>query len=112
MEQTKRRRLGADAWRAILERFSRSDLTVQAFCQQEGVSVASFYLWRSKLARSQRRSPSAGAVVARQPKADFLDLGTLTTHTHEARPPAQIASRSFELRLDLGGGLQLHLVRG
>jgi hypothetical protein len=46
MEQIKRRRLGADAWRAILERFSRSDLTVLAFCQQEAVSVASFYLWR------------------------------------------------------------------
>lgn len=112
MEQIKRRRLGADAWRAILERFSRSDLTVQAFCQQEAVSVASFYLWRSKLAGSQGRSRPARAVVARQPKAEFLDLGTLDTRTHEARPPAEIASRCFELRLDLGGGLQLYLVRG
>jgi transposase-like protein len=111
MEQIKRRRLGADAWRAILERFSRSDLTVQAFCQQEGVSVANFYLWRSKLAGSQGRSQPARAVVGRPPKADFLDLGTLDTRTNEARPPAQIASRGFELRLDLGGGLQLHLVR-
>jgi hypothetical protein len=111
MEQIKRRRLGADAWRAILERFSRSDLTVQAFCQQEAVSVASFYLWRSKLAGYQGRSQPARAVVARQAKADFLDLGTLTTRTHEAPEPAQHASRGFELRLDLGGGLQLHLVR-
>lgn len=110
MEQIKRRRLGADAWRAILERFSRSELTVQAFCQQEVVSVASFYLWRSKLAGSQERS-RPGRAVTRQPKADFLDLGTLDTHTHEACPPAQIASSRFELRLDLGGGLQLHLVR-
>ena len=111
MEQIKRRRLGADAWRAILERFSRSDLTVQAFCQQEVVSVASFYLWRSKLAGSQGRLRPARAVVAQQQKADFLDLGTLTTRTHEAHPPAEIAPGCFELRLDLGGGLQLHLVR-
>ena len=111
MEQIKRRRLGADAWRAILERFPRSDLTVQAFCQQEAVSVSSFYLWRSKLAGSEGRSQPARAVVAQQPKADFLDLGTLTTRAHEARAPAQIASCCFELRLDLGGGLQLHLVR-
>lgn len=110
MEQIKRRRFGADAWRAILERFSCSDLTVQAFCQQEAVSVASFYLWRSKLA-AQGRSQPARAAVARQPKADFLDLGTLDTRAHEARPPAEMASRCFELRLDLGGGLQLHLVR-
>lgn len=111
MEQIKRRRLGADAWRAILERFSRSDLTVQSFCQQEGVSVASFYLWRSKLAGSQGRLRPARTVVARQPNAGFLDLGTLTTLTHEARPPTQTAPRCFELRVDLGGGLQLHLVR-
>lgn len=111
MEQVKRRRLGADAWRAILERFSRSELTVQAFCQQEVVSVASFYLWRAKLAGSQER-PRPARGVARPPKADFLDLGTLDTHTHEARGPAETAPRSFELRLDLGGGLQLHLVRG
>ena len=111
MEQIKRRRLGADVWRAILERFSRSDLTVQAFCQQEVVSVASFYLWRSKLAGPQGRLRPARAVVARPPKVDFLDLGTLGTPTHEAPPPAQMVSRCFELRLDLGGGLQLHLVR-
>lgn len=110
MEQIKRRRLGADAWRGILERFSRSELTVQVFCQQEAVSVASFYQWRSKLAGTQRSRPRRA--VARPPKADFLDLGTLETRTHEARPPAETASRSFELRLDLGGGLQLHLVRG
>ena len=111
MEQIKRRRLGADAWRVILERFSRSDLTVQAFCRQEVVSVASFYLWRSKLAASQERPQPAREVIAGKPKAGFLDLGTLDARTHEAREPAQIASRGFELRLDLGGGLQLHLVR-
>jgi hypothetical protein len=92
------------------ERCSRSDLTVQAFCQQEAVSVSSFYLWRSKLTGSEGRSQPARAVVAQQPKADFLDLGTLGTRTHEARPPAHNAS--FELRLDLGGGLVLHVVRG
>ena len=111
MEQIKRRRLGADAWRGILERFSRSELTVEGFCQQEAVSVASFYLWRSKLTGSQRRAQPGRAVVAKQPRADFLELGTLTPHPHEAREPAQIASGCFELRLDLGGGLQLHLVR-
>lgn len=35
-------------WR--MERFSRSRMTVAAFCNQEQVSVAAFYQWRRKLA--------------------------------------------------------------
>lgn len=54
---------------------------------------------------------TAGARGHQATKGGFLDLGTLDTRTHEAHPPAEIASRCFELRLDLGGGLQLHLVR-
>lgn len=110
MEQIKRRRLGADGWRAILERFAGSGLTVQAFCQQESVSVASFYLWRSKLAGTQVLLQPARSARPRQATPEFVDLGTLDTH--EARPPSQIVPPRFELHLDLGGGLQLHLVRG
>ena len=107
MEQIRRRRLGADAWRAILERFSRSDLTVQAFCQQEAVSVASFYRWRSLLgtpsarkARLPLREPSTPQSTLTP--SGFLDLGTLG-----ASP-----SSHLEVRLELGGGLVLHVVRG
>jgi hypothetical protein len=39
------------------------------------------------------------------PTSEFVDLGTLSA------PTAAPAER-FELRLDLGGGLVLHLVRG
>jgi hypothetical protein len=38
------------AWRQRLERFGRSGLPVTRFCAAEGVSLASFYLWRKKLA--------------------------------------------------------------
>lgn len=40
----------AGRWRARLERFRRGGLTVSRFCANEGVSVASFYGWRRKLA--------------------------------------------------------------
>lgn len=108
MEQIKRRRLDADAWRAMLERFARSGLTVQAFCQQEAVSVASFYRWRSALVQTPLQP--ARAPEASRPAVDFVELGTLGTRA--AHSPSQIALPRFELRLDLGGGLQLHLVRG
>lgn len=36
-------------WRDRIGRFERSDLTVAAFCDWEGVSQAAFYVWRKKL---------------------------------------------------------------
>lgn len=36
-------------WRARLDRFERSGLTIAQFCQREGCSTASFYQWRRKL---------------------------------------------------------------
>jgi len=40
------------AWRERLERFARSGAMAKQFCADEGVSVASFYDWRRKLART------------------------------------------------------------
>jgi len=37
-------------WAACLARFQDSGMSVAEFCKQEGVSVASFYQWRRKLA--------------------------------------------------------------
>lgn len=42
-------------WVDRLARFADGELTIAAFCLQEGVSTASFYLWRRRL----RDSPSA-----------------------------------------------------
>jgi hypothetical protein len=42
------------AWRRRLERFERSGLPVTRFCAAEGVSVASFYLWRKKVAAAEK----------------------------------------------------------
>jgi hypothetical protein len=39
-----------EAWRKRLRRFDRGLATVADFCEGEGVSVASFYQWRQKLA--------------------------------------------------------------
>jgi hypothetical protein len=43
-----------------LERFQASGLSVARFCQGEGVSQASFYQWKRKLAgRGQTRQPGS-----------------------------------------------------
>jgi len=103
MSGIRRQRRSAEGWRALLTRFSSSGQTVKAFCQDESVSAASFYRWRSLLdpAADANHVPVTNA-SPREP-AGFVDLGPLI--------PSPSSSPSFELHLDLGGGLMLHLVR-
>jgi hypothetical protein len=84
----------------VLTRFAQSGLTVRVFCQREGFSTASFYRWQSILRTpSDESRPQKPANVVNA-TAGFVDLGAL--HTGSSR---------LDLRLDLGGGLLLHLVR-
>ncbi len=42
----------AEVWQELVLRQKKSGLTVQAFCQQQGVSGWSFYQWRKRLAQN------------------------------------------------------------
>ena len=107
MKRVMRRRLGEAGWRAVLARFAASGRTAAAFCREESICVASFYRWRSLLGLEvsdvvqQPETVKGGGVVA---STAFVDLGPLSA--------ARSSTERFELRLDLGGGLLLHLVRG
>ena len=85
-------------WRSLLSRFSGSGLSVSAFCRREAVSTASFYRWRGLLDRHD-----GGESLPVRSEAAFVDLGTLRGESGRGT--------AVELRLDLGGGLTLHLVR-
>ena len=86
-------------WRTLLAAFDGSGLGVAAFCRREAISAASLYRWRNLL---NNDSKSGEAVVSRRAPA-FVELGPLnTTAPQRAR---------IELKLDLGDGLSLHLVR-
>ncbi len=101
METTSRRlrvKRGAEQWRVLLSRFDGSGLSVAEFCAREGISDTSFHRWRSRLRAAGSSQPERAA------PAVFLDTGVLQ------RVPASAAR--LELTLDLGGGLQLSLVRG
>ena len=104
MEKIGRERRSESAWREIVSRQAESGLSVQAFCEHEGIKAASLYGWRSRLQQeTQSKSPVARAPrkLQEKPAEEFIDLGTLSS------------SRSrFEVRLDLGGGVLLQLVRG
>jgi putative transposase len=87
-------------WRTLLAKLDDSGLGVDAFCRREAISAASLYRWRTLLSDGR---DGGEAVVSKQTPA-FVDLGTLNSAS-PSRP-------RIELKLDLGDGLTLHLVRG
>jgi putative transposase len=102
MQTTKRR--SAESWRAMVARFAQSGLTEEVFCHGEGVSAKLFHRWRMKRVRA---TPPAAVDkptrVAPSPAATsgFVNLGSLKE-----------SGSKLEMRLDLGGGVLLHVVRG
>lgn len=94
-------RRSVEAWRELVDRQDRSGLSVQAFCRQERLNAWTFYGWRSRLRKS---SAADGRVVVRDQNREpsgFIDLGALSG-----------GSSRCEIRLDLGGGVVLQVVRG
>jgi putative transposase len=105
MDQIVRQRRSESAWREIVARQEQSGLTVQEFCEREGLKAGSLYGWRVRLrqepAGKSAAPPICAGAGAKKPSDQFIDLGAID------------ASRGrFEVRLDLGGGVLLHLVRG
>jgi hypothetical protein len=103
MQKSKRRRLSAQAWREMLERFGGSGLTAESFCEQEGISLPSLKRWRLKIGQgaSEAVTKRVDRSVAAPQAAEFVDLGALRS-----------CSSRVELRLDFGGGVILQLSRG
>ena len=89
-------------WRQRVARFATSGQQIKSFCQAKSVPEAVFYRWRKQLA----------AVASVGPVAGFIDVGVM--------PPAppvpsitqgEAAGAALEVRLDLGHGLVLRIVR-
>jgi hypothetical protein len=102
MSKSKRVRRSTGMWRELFSRQGASGLTVTEFCRREGINVGLFRRWRSALdlsgEDSKTRDDSASGAKSITP---FIDLGTLSSR----------GSR-FEVRLELGDGVVLNLVRG
>ena len=103
MSGTQRPRRSVEGWRALLAQFGSSGHTVTAFCKREAISPASFYRWRSLLGATATHVPVVSTLPLATAPTGFVDLGPLVTPSP--------SSPSFELHLDLGSGLMLHLVR-
>jgi len=56
-------RRGEAFWREVFTQWEASGIGVRAFCQQRGIAVSTFGLWRSKLSRRARASEAASAAI-------------------------------------------------
>ena len=90
-------------WRTLLTKFDSGDIGVEAFCRRQAISTASFYRWRSLLANTANGDGAGGAGLCSTAAPAFLDLGVLDT--------AATLRPQIDLKLYLGDGLTLHLVR-
>jgi len=106
VEGIKRPHLGGQAWRELLRRFDASGISVGEFCERERLSKSTFQRWRARLtAASSGQDCAAPERSGEQAPTSFIDLGSLGAMS------ASVTAR-LDLKLDLGGGLTLHLVRG
>jgi len=95
------RRRSIETWRELLALQASSGLSVQAFCRQQRLNTWTFYGWRSRLRQRTAVPETAAAADGSTEPAGFIDLGALSR-----------SSSRYEIRLDLGGGVVLQVVRG
>ena len=71
-------------WQQRLRRFEQCELTVAAFCQAEGVSVASFQQWRRVLGHrpAARRYARQASTKSRQAFLPVEIVGAATIEIH------------------------------
>lgn len=82
-------------WRERLERFRRRGLTVSDFCEDEGVSTASFYVWRRHLEGGAVAARNSGGMAGPTPPAMFV--------------PVAVRPMVGEVRIDVADGVVLRL---
>ena len=107
------------AWRNRLARYAASQLTVEAFCRREAVPVGTFYGWRARLRACGvdfDAAPAPQTAPALSP-SPFLDLGSVNRLSASAAAPESddgpphCTPSDIDIRLDLGHGVVLHIVR-
>lgn len=104
-----RRHLGEQAWQEVFRRFDSAGESMTGFCKREGLHTSSFQRWRRRLsqgqdtAATQRAAAQTGEALAPAEKAGFIEVGAMAGVSG--------AATRVEVRLDLGGGVVLHVVR-
>jgi hypothetical protein len=103
MAKLKRSAEKEEFWRLVLDEHQRSGLTAKAFCEQQGISVPSFYAWRRKLL--------AGDSRARQDSTDggnrMVPVNIVDTTRRNSDHDGNVATGSIEIVTPTGFTLRV-----
>ena len=91
-----------ELWRSRLQRFQSSGLSVTRFCQDEGVSLPSFYQWRKRLGISTVKTPLPSFVPVRLKQSLVVEIH-LPNGTRVCVPPDQ--ADSLRVAIETAGRL-------
>ena len=94
----------AALWRECMAQHRASGQTIAAYCQEHRLCKSTFSYWRHRLGEVRAAAKPAGFIEVGSVKA--AGPVTLTEAQRMAHPPSGI-----EIRLELGGGVVLHIRR-
>ncbi len=94
------------------KRFEASGKTAVLFCREEGIPVSTFYQRRAHWKKRVREDRTA----ITQRKAPFINVGTAVLGAPVVSPkipdhPERHSAVWKEVRIDLGGGVVVHVTR-
>jgi len=93
--------VGRDQWLAWVAEQAESGLSVQQFCTERQISVASFYGWRRKVLGKQdsRSAAFVSVLVAREPSRLEIELpcGAMLRVPHDDNALRQVLRVLLEL---------------
>ena len=96
-----RQRRTRQEWQALFGEQPRSGLSIQRFCQSEGVTPSSFYSWRTKLRRGESSAPDPFGAVESMADNPWIAL------TSPAAQPDETVVWDVELSLPRGVVLRM-----
>jgi transposase-like protein len=85
MDQIVRQRRSEGVWREIVARQEKSGLTVQEFCEREGLKAASLYGWRVRL-RQEPAGESAARPISKKKADQVQEVVKSILRTHFGNP--------------------------
>ncbi len=89
-------------WQRRLERYQTSELNLDVFCLQEGVSRSTFYRWKQRLRDGIPQPLEADSSASQQPKSNGSLLLPISLFL-----PISLKTSRVEIELPNGGVLRL-----
>ena len=102
----------ACTWETRMGRFARAGLTVGRFCEQEGVSTASFYGWRRRLTDDRVQRHSGGGQRRVSPQAVNTPLAAEDAEDASPFQAVRVTPAVGALTIHLPGGAWLEVPTG